>query len=158
MRRRGHVISRISSTNARANNCNFKGVTSSTATEASGNGGIGGGSFTNCLFEGYGGLKGHGFFLRASNLANMSNCVFRGYTKDSTSGTAVGFITASDEGNTVILHGINCNQVAITDYSQLESMNIPNGYGVYSGLFYTAPTIYNAENVVSHGSYNRNRA
>lgn len=148
----------ISSTNARANNCNFKGITSSTTTDASGNGGIGGGTFTNCLFEGFGGLKGHGFFLRASNLANMSNCVFRGYTKDSTSGTAVGFITASDEGNTVFLHGINCNQVAVTDYSQLESMNITNGYGVYDGLFYTAPTIYNAENVVSHGSYNRNRA
>ena len=147
----------ISSTNARANNCNFKGTTSSTATDASGNGGIGGGTFTNCLFEGFGGLKGHGFFLRASNLANMSNCVFRGYTKDSTSGTAIGFITASDAGNTVILHGINCNQVAVTGYSQLASMNITNGNGVYDGLFYTAPTIYNAENVVALGSYNRNR-
>ena len=147
----------VSSTNARANNCNFKGVTSSTATDASGNGGIGGGSFTNCLFEGFGGLKGHGFFLRASNLANMNNCVFRGYTKNSTSGTAIGFITASDAGNTVILHGINCNQVAVTGYSQLASMNITNGNGVYDGLFYTAPTIYNAENVVSLGSYNRNR-
>lgn len=133
---------------------NFLGNTTSTATDTSGNGGIGGGSFTNCLFEGFGGLKGHGFYLRASNTALMNNCVFRGYTVDNTSGTAVGFTTASDEGNTMILNGIMCNQVAVEGFSQLEAMNITNGYGVYSGLFYTAPTIYNAENVVSHGTYN----
>lgn len=147
----------VSSINARANNCNFLGNTTSTETDISGNGGIGGGSFTNCLFEGFGGLKGHGFYLRASNTALMNNCVFRGYTVDNTSGTAVGFTTASDEGNTMILNGIMCNQVAVEGFSQLEAMNITNGYGVYSGLFYTAPTIYNTENVVSHGTYNRNR-
>lgn len=147
----------VSSTTTRASNCNFLGNTESTATDASGNGGIGGGSFNNCLFEGFGGLKGHGFYLRASNTALMSNCVFRGYTKDSTSGTAVGFTTAPNEGNTMFLHGINCNQIAVDGYSQLASMNITNGYGAYSGLFYTTPTIYNAENVVSHGAFNRNR-
>lgn len=147
-----------SGTNNRANNCNFSGTTESTATDASGNGGIGGGIFTNCLFTGFGGLKGHGFYLRASNAATITNCIFRGYTKSSASGTAVGFTTAVGDGNTMILHGINCNQVAVTGYTQLASMAITGGYGVYDGLFYTAPTIYNAENVVSHGSYNRNRA
>lgn len=147
-----------SGTNNRAVNCNFSGATASAATDASGNGGIGGGSFTNCVFTGFGGLKGHGFFLRDSNTANVTNCVFRGYTKNSTNGTAVGFVTAAADGNTVILHGINCNQVAVDGYTQLASMHITGGYGVYDGLFYTSPTIYNAENVVSHGAFNRNRA
>ena len=142
---------------SRANNCNFKGVTSSTATDASGNGGIGGGTYSNCLFEGLGGLKGHGFYLRTDNLGNFSNCVFRGYTSDSTNGLGVGFITATGDGSTVLLHGINCNSVAVTGYSQTASMYIMGGYGVYDGLFYAAPTIYNNTNVVSHGSYNRNR-
>lgn len=144
-------------TSSRANNCNFKGITASTATDASGNGGIGGGDFSNCLFEGLGGLKGHGFYMRAGYLVNVSNCVFRGYTTDSTSGLGVGFITAAGDASTVILHGINCNQVAVTGYSQTASMNIAGGHGVYDGLFYTAPTIYDTANVVSHGSYNRNR-
>ncbi len=147
-----------SGTNNRAVNCNFSGTTGSAATDASGNGGIGGGTFTNCVFTGFGGLKGHGFFLRDSNTATMTNCVFRGYTKSSTNGTAVGFVTAAADGNTVILHGINCNQVAVDGYTQLASMHITGGYGVYDGLFYTSPTIYNAENVVSHGAFNRNRA
>ena len=139
------------------NNCKFKGITSSTATDASGNGGIGGGNYSNCIFEGFGGLKGHGFYLRSGYLANISNCIFRGYTKDSTNGLGVGFITAAGDASTIFLHGINCNQVSVTSYSQTASMNIAGGYGVYDGLFYAAPTIYNTENVVSHGSYNRNR-
>ena len=147
----------MNATGSRANNCNFKGITVSTDTTASGNGGVGGGTFSNCLFEGLGGLKGHGFYLRADYLANVNNCVFRGYTSDSANGLGVGFITAAGDGSTVILHGINCNQVAATGYSQTASMNIAGGYGVYDGMFYTAPTIYNSANVVSHGAYNRNR-
>ena len=146
------------STNSRANNCNFKGTTTATATDTSGNGGIGGGSFSNCVFEGFGGLKGHGLFVRAGNLVNMSNCVLRGYAKTTTEGVAVGLITPAEETITMFLHGINCNQVEVSGYSQLASMTIAGGYGVYDGLFYTTPTIYNDANMVSHGAYNRNRA
>ena len=144
-------------TSSRANNCNFKGITTATATDSSGNGGLCCGSYSNCLFEGFGGLKGHGFYLRTGYLANISNCVFRGYTADSTSGLGIGFITATGDANTVILHGINCNQLAVSGYSQTGSMNIAGGYGVYDGLFYTSPTIYDTSNVVSHGAFNRNR-
>lgn len=144
-------------TSSRANNCNFKGITTSTATDSSGNGGLCCGSYSNCLFEGFGGLKGHGFYLRTGYLANISNCVFRGYTANSTSGLGIGFITATGDANTVILHGINCNQLAVSGYSQTGSMNIAGGYGVYDGLFYTSPTIYDTANVVSHGAFNRNR-
>lgn len=142
---------------ARANNCVFTGVTDASATTASGNGGIGGGTFANCIFRGFGALKGHGFYLRTGYLANMSNCTLRGYTKNTSSGLGVGFITASGDANTIILHGINCNQVNETYYSQTAAMQIQGGHGVYDGCFYTAPTIYDANNVVSHGSYNRNR-
>lgn len=147
----------MNATSSRAINSTFEGITSATDSATSGNGALCCGTYTNCSFIGKGGLKGHGFYLRTNNLACISNCVFRGYTGNSTTGLGVGLITATGDANTVILHGINCNQVALTGYSQTGAMTIDGGYGVYDGLFYTAPTIYNNSNVVSHGSFNRNR-
>lgn len=127
-------------TESRANNCEFEGLTEANAATTSGNGGIGGGYFSNCRFIGSGALKGHGFFVRASNLLNAVNCIFRGYTKDTAAGLGVGITGANDASNTYFLTGINCNQVARTGYSQTGSVQLPGGYGTVIGTFYTAIT------------------
>lgn len=135
--------------------CKFKGETTSTLTTASGNGGIGGGYYSNCLFIGIGNLKGQGFYLRSGYLLSATNCIFRGYTKNTASGWGIGLTGQANDGNTLILLGINCNQVALSGYSQTKSMEFALGYGVFAGLFFTAPTI-NA-NITAIASYNRNR-
>ena len=142
-------------TESRANNCNFEGKTGANGTTYSGSGGIGGGYFSGCRFIGSGALKGYGFYVRAAHLLNAANCIFRGYTKDSGSGIGAGLTGANDSGNTYLLNGINCNQVAEDGYLQTASMDLPGGYGVVSGAFYAAITT-NA-NLTSVGVFNRNR-
>lgn len=135
--------------------CKFKGETTSTLTTASGNGGIGGGCYVNCLFIGIGNLKGQGFYLRAGYLLSASNCVYRGYTKNTASGWGIGLTGQANDGNTLILLGINCNQVDLSGYLQTKSMDFTLGYGVVAGLFFTAPIINS--NITAIASYNRNR-
>lgn len=142
-------------TESRANNCDFEAGTGSALTTVSGSGGIGGGYFSGCRFIGFGGLKGHGFYVRAGYLLEAVNCIFRGYTAASSGGYGAGIAGANDSANTYVLNGINCNQVARSGYSQTNSMDLPGGYGVVSGLFYTAMTT-NA-NITSIAAYNRNR-
>ena len=142
-------------TESRANNCNFEGKTAANGTTFSGSGGIGGGYFSGCRFIGSGGLKGYGFYVRQAHLLNAANCIFRGYTKDSGSGIGAGLTGVNDSGNTYLLNGINCNQVAVDGYSQTASMDLPGGYGVVNGMFYTAITANT--NLTSVGVFNRNR-
>lgn len=141
---------------SRSNNCNFKGITDSTSTSSSGNGALGHGIYANCLFEGFGGYNGYGLYIENNKSVNISNCIFRGYTSNSSNGSGIGLITETEDGIITILHGINCNQVSSPNYSQTGAMNIAGGYGVYDGQFYTAPIIYNNTNVVSHGAFNQN--
>lgn len=142
-------------TESRANNCEFEGITEANATTTSGSGGIGGGYFSNCRLIGSGALKGHGFYVRAANLLNAVNCIFRGYTKDSAAGLGVGITGANDAANTVFLTGINCNQVDKTGYIQTGSMQLPGGYGTVAGMFYTA--IAENANLTKLAVINRNR-
>lgn len=142
-------------TESRANNCEFEGLTESSDTTTSGSGGIGGGYFSNCRFIGSGALKGHGFYVRAANLLNAVNCIFRGYTKDAENGLGVGLTGANDASNSFSLMGINCNQVAKTGYSQTGSMQLPGGYGAVVGIFYTA--IAENANLQKISVINRNR-
>lgn len=142
-------------TESRANNCNFEGRTAANGTTYSGSGGIGGGYFSGCRFIGSGGLKGYGFYVRAAHLLNAANCIFRGYTKDATNGIGAGLTGVNDSGNTYLLNGINCNEVAVDGYSQTASMDLPGGYGVVSGMFYAGITANT--NLTSVGVFNRNR-
>lgn len=142
-------------TESRANNCDFTGITRTAGATYSGTGGIGGGNFTGCRFKGLGALKGYGFYVRASHLLNAANCIFRGYTQDTTNGVGAGLTGANDSSNTYLLNGITCNQVAESNYSQTASMDLPGGYGVVSGAFYKAIT--NNANIQSLGVFNRNR-
>lgn len=141
-------------TESRAVNCDFEAKTQASGTTVSGNGGIGGGYFSNCKFIGVGGAKGHGFYVRAGYLLDASNCIFRGYSAAS-NGYGAGLAAANDSGNTYLLNGINCNQVTKTGYYQTNSMDMPNGYGIVSGCFYSGITA-NA-NITQLATYNRNR-
>ena len=134
----------------------FEGVSNSTGTTASGNGGIGGGYYSNCQFVGMGGLKGQGFYIRAGAFLAANNCIFRGYTKNTASGWGCGLMGQNDDGVTALLNNINCNQEDLTGYSQSKSMDLPGGYGTYTGTFYTAPVI--GSNIKGLASYNRNRS
>lgn len=135
--------------------CRFKGISNSTATTASGNGGIGGGYYSNCLFVGLGSLKGQGFYVRGGAWLSVNNCIFRGYTLNTATGWGIGLTGQANEATTLSLIGINCNQEALTGYSQTASMHFTGGYGAYLGIFYTAPTV-NAE-IKALAAYNRNR-
>lgn len=143
------------SAESRAEGCTFRGITEATGTTTSGNGAIGGGYFSNCLFEGFGGLKGHGAYVRAAALFNVSNCIFRGYTKDSSNGLGVGITGAADAGTTVLLLGINCNQVAATGYTQTGSVSFANAYGIIMGMFYAGINV--PETITQTAVFNRNR-
>lgn len=136
-------------------NSKFTGKTNSTLPTTSGNGGIGGGFYSNCKFIGIGALKGQGFFIRGGQWVTMINGVFRGYTKDITNGWGGGLMGQSNEATTASLLGLNCNQVEFSGYSQSKSFELLGGYGVYSGTFFTAPNV--ATTLTSLGSYNRNR-
>lgn len=140
---------------SRCGDSSFKAVTASTVTTGTGCGGIGGGYYSNCLFTGFGGMRGNGFYLRDGQLLNVNNCIFRGYTKDTASGWGLGITGANNSANTLILTGINCNQVDETGYSQTGSMSFAGGYGSYMGCFYAAPTV--PATIVSYGSFIRNR-
>lgn len=140
---------------SRCDNSTFTATVASTSTSASASGGIGGGYYSNCAFIGMGALKGQGFYLRAGYLLNANNCIFRGYTKNTSSGWGIGLTGANNSGNTLILTGINCNQVAVTGYSQTASMEFVSGYGSFIGCFYTAVSV--PTTIVSYGSFNRNR-
>lgn len=138
-----------------ASDSRFEGVTNSAGTATSGNGGIGAGYFSNCLFIGIGNLKGQGFYIRAGALLVASNCIFRGYTKNVSTGWGIGLMGQNDDGVTAMLNNINCNQEALTGYSQSKSMELPGGYGTYTGIFYTPPVVGTSINGLA--SYNRNR-
>lgn len=135
----------------------FEGKTDATESDTSGNGGVGGGYFSNCQFVGIGGLKGNGFFIVSGYWLTMINCIARGYTKSSSTSTRVGAgITGdSNDATTVSLLGMNCNQVALSGFTQTKSLELTNGHGVYSGTFFMTPNV--GTNIVSHGSYVRNR-
>lgn len=141
-------------TESRAVNCDFEAETAATETTTSGSGGIGGGYFSNCKFIGSGGIKGHGFFVRAGSLLDAVNCIFRGYSVSS-SGYGAGITGANDSANTYMLHGVNCNQVTKTGYTQTNSIDLPGGYGVLSGCLYAAMTANS--NITSIAVFNRNR-
>ena len=140
---------------SRCSDSNFQAVTASTTTTGTASAGIGGGYFSNCQFIGFGGVRGHGFYVRDGYLLNAVNCIFRGYTKDTSNGWGLGITGASNTANTLILTGINCNNVSASGYSQTGSMSFTAGHGSYMGCFYTAPTLPNT--IVSYGSFIRNR-
>lgn len=140
---------------SRCDNSTFKAIAASFSSFASASGGIGGGYYSNCQFIGMGGSKGQGFYVRSGNLLNANNCIFRGYTQNSTSGWGYGISGAAADATTLILTGINCNQVSETGYSQTGSMVFTAGHGSYMGCFYTAVSI--PSTIVSFGTYIRNR-
>lgn len=140
---------------SRCDNSTFTSITSASGTAASGSGGIGGGYYSNCLFVGMGGLKGQGFYLRSGNLLNANNCIFRGYTEDSTNGWGYGITGVNNDANTLFLTGINCNQVTASGYTQTGSMVFTQGHGSYMGCFYTA--VSTPSTIVSYGRVIRNR-
>ena len=140
---------------SRCSDSNFRAQTASTVTTGTASGGIGGGYFSNCQFLGFGGVRGQGFYLRSGYLLNAVNCIFRGYTQDTTNGWGLGITGVSNRANTLILTGINCNQVSVTGYSQTGTISFTDGYGSYMGCFYIAPVI--PATIVSYGSFIRNR-
>ena len=135
----------------------FEGKTDATTSDTSGNGGVGGGYFTNCQFIGTGGLKGNGFFVVSGYWLTMINCIARGYTKSSSTSTRVGAGITGDSSDTTIvsLLGMNCNQVTLSGFTQTKSLELLNGYGVYSGAFFMAVNV--GSNIVSHGSFAKNK-
>ena len=139
---------------SRCDNSTFSATVSTTSTSNSGCGGIGGGYFSNCSFEGSGGYLGYGFYVRPGYLLNCNNCIFRGYTED-TSGRGWGIFCSPSDATTLILTGINCNQIAKSGYDQNGSFVSVQGYGSYMGCFYTAPNV--ASTIVSFGTFVRNR-
>lgn len=139
---------------SRCDNSTFSATATTTSATASGCGGIGGGYFSNCSFEGSGGVLGYGFYVRSGYLFNVNNCIFRGYTKSS-SGRGYGIYGASSDSTTMILTGINCNQISKTGYSQNGSLVMTAGYGSYMGCFYATPSV--PSTIVSYGSFIRNR-
>lgn len=140
---------------SRADNSTFSATTNTSSNVTSGCGGIGGGYYSNCAFYGYGGFKGNGFFVRSGYLLNANNCIFRGYTEGATGGWGYGITGVASDATTLILTGINCNQVAETGYSQTGSLVFTQGYGSYMGCFYTAPSV--PSTIVSYGQFVRNR-
>lgn len=140
---------------SRCSDSNFRAQTASTVTTGTASGGIGGGYYSNCQFLGFGGVRGQGFYLRSGYLLNAVNCIFRGYTKDTANGWGLGITGASSSANSLIMTGINCNQISVTGYSQTGTMSFTDGYGSYMGCFYAAPTI--PATIVSYGSFIRNR-
>lgn len=140
---------------SRCDDSDFSAVTASTVTTGTACGGIGGGYYSNCQFIGSGGVRGHGFYVQGVQLLNANNCIFRGYTKDINAGWGLGITGEGNSATTLILTGINCNQVAQSGYSQTGSMSFSDGYGSYMGCFYAAPTV--PSTVVSYGLFVRNR-
>lgn len=134
--------------------CTLTAITAATGTGI-GCGAYGGGIYQSCEISGFGALDGYGFYLASGQFLDASGCTFRGYTKDSVSGEGVGISGISNSGNTVILTGINCNQVSKSSYSQTATMAFTDGYGSYSGCFYAAPTV--PATIVSYGQYIGNR-
>lgn len=121
-------------------NSRFSAYSTNTSGQYSGTGGIAGGNFSNCTFLGRGALKGYGFMQQANQVVNASNCVFRGYTADSTNGEGIGYNSQNNDGNGAILMGVNCNQVTLSGYSQTDSAII-YGYGAVAGHFFKTPTL-----------------
>lgn len=141
---------------SRCDNSTFNVTVSTTSNSNSGCGGIGGGYFSNCSFEGSGGYLGYGFYVRPGYLLNCNNCIFRGYTKSADSNArGWGIFCAPSDATTIILTGINCNQVTKSGYSQNGSFVATQGYGSYMGCFYTAPSVVST--IVSFGTFVRNR-
>lgn len=138
-----------------ASDSRFKGTSNSTGTTASGNGGIGGGYYSNCEFIGMGAVKGQGYYIRGGSWAALNNCIFRGYTKNTSTGWGIGLMGQDNDALTAIMLGINCNQEDLTGFTQTGAMQIPGGYGAYAGTFYTAPAV--GDNIKALASYTRNR-
>ena len=136
-------------------NSTFRGETLSKIVTTSGNGGIGGGYYNNCRFIGIGALKGQGFFMRSGAFLDMNNCVCRGYTKDATNGWGIGLTGQVSNSNTLSLIGMNCNSEELTGFYQTKSMEMLDGYGTYSGTFFSAVNM--ADTITSLGSYIRDR-
>lgn len=140
---------------SRCDNCTFSATATTTSASASGCGGIGGGYYSNCSFEGSGKVLGYGFYVRAGYLFNANNCILRGYTQNTSSGRGYGIYGADSDANTLILTGINCNQITKSSYSQNGSMVMTAGYGSYIGCFFMTPSI--PSTIVSYGQFIRNR-
>ena len=140
---------------SRADNSTFSATTATTLNTTSGCGGIGGGYYSNCAFYGTGGFKGNGFYVRSGYLLNANNCIFRGYTGGASGGWGYGITGAASDATTLILTGINCNQVAKSGYSQTGSMVFTQAYGSFMGCFFMAVSV--PSTVVSYGSFTRNR-
>lgn len=141
---------------SRCDNCTFSATVTTTAANASACGGIGGGYYSNCSFEGIGVVLGYGFYIRAGYLLNANNCIFRGYTQSAAnSGRGYGIYGASSDATTLILTGINCNQITKTGYTQNGSLVLTAGYGSFMGCFYATPSV--PSTIVSYGSFIRNR-
>ncbi len=134
--------------------CTLTATTAATGTGI-GCGAYGGGIYQACEISGFGALDGYGFYLASGQFLDASGCTFRGYTKDDTNGEGIGISGISNSGNTVILTGVNCNQVSKSSYSQTDTMTFTDGYGSYSGCFYAAPTV--PATIVSYGQYIGNR-
>lgn len=139
-----------------ASDSRFTGSSNATGTTVSGNGGIGGGYYSNCEFIGLGAVKGQGFYIRGGSWLTANNCIYRGYTKNTSAGWGVGLMGQNNDALTAIMLGINCNQEALTGYTQTGAMQIPGGHGAYAGTFYTAPVV--GTNIKALASYNRNRS
>ena len=140
---------------SRCDNSTFSATVTTTAANASACGGIGGGYFSNCSLEGSGVVLGYGFYVRSGYLFNVNNCIFRGYTKTTSGGRGYGLYGASSDATTLILTGINCNQIDKSGYTQNGSFVFTAGYGSYMGCFYAAPSV--PSTIVSYGSFIRNR-
>lgn len=140
---------------SRCDNSTFTAMAATTSNTASACGGIGGGYYSNCSFVAYGGLRGQGFYVRAGYLLNANNCIFRGYTQNPSTGWGVGVYGQASDATTLILTGINCNQVSKPGYTQTASMSFTQGHGSYMGCFYAAPSV--PSTIVSFGTFVRNR-
>ena len=134
--------------------CTLTATTAATGTGI-GCGAYGGGIYQACEIFGFGAIDGYGLYLASGQFLDASGCTFRGYTKDSANGEGVGISGFSNGSNTVILTGVNCNQVAKSSYSQTDTMSFTDGYGSYSGCFYATPTV--PATIVSYGQYIGNR-
>ena len=140
---------------SQVSNSRFSALSTNTGAGYSGTAGIGGGNFTNCIFIGRGGIAGNGFVQSDGYLVNSFNCTYRGYTA-SASGTGIGFKSNDSDSNGVYLIGVNCNQVALSGYTQTQSARV-YGNGVVAGHFYSGGNPVFASTINKLSVVNRNR-
>lgn len=137
-------ITGISAAQSTGDGCNVEVKT----TGAAACGGRGDGTFVNCAFVGIAASSGYGFYVTGGNYS-ANGCKFRGYTADGTTGNGTGL--SGENAPNVILTAIDCGNVAVTDYVQTASMQFSDGNGVYTGFFYTSPSV--PATFVSYGAF-----